>query len=87
MNNTDFTKYFQDCLDKFLKDLSKNKNLILNKIEDFKGNKNIVRNAIKEGIEKVDKTDTEVAKTLFNFVEFYSTGNISRIDVNLANVY
>lgn len=82
--NEQFTESFQKWLDKFLKDLSKNKNLILEKLKDFKGEKTIVEEVINKGIENIDNKDTEIAKTLFNFIEFYSTNNISNIGVSLV---
>ena len=37
--------------------------------------------ALKQGLEVIDPKDPAVAKELFNFIEWYSTGKVSKIEV------
>lgn len=78
-----FTLEFSSYLNTFIKDLANDQNKVLAKVDDFTGDRQTVRQAILNGPSVFEKTDIQTCKTLLNFIEFYCTGRISRIDVEV----
>lgn len=84
-SNEQFTQLTSNWLNKFISDVATNKEKVLERVHEFPlAEKDIVRKAITEGPDKLDPNDTEAAKILFNFIEFYATGEITKIEVENA---
>ena len=77
-NDDTYTALVSKYLNKFINDLSENREKVLKKLEEYPGkNHLLIEKAILEGPDKLPATDADVCKDVFNFVEFYSTGKIS----------
>jgi hypothetical protein len=87
LTDEQFTKDFSQLLFNFLDDLAdeSKKDKIQDAYERFEGDKSIVHTAITDGLDSFAKDDTNVCKTLINFIEFYNTGHISKIDVEVKH--
>ena len=79
-----FTQEVSKWLNIFLDDLEKDPNIVLSKLSDFPGDHEIVKRAILESPE-IFASDEVACKQIFNFVEYYATGNISNIEVSLKD--
>lgn len=77
-----FTGTASKWLNQFINDIARDPNKVVEKVADFPGEpKEVLRKAILEGPNSLSKDDTETAKLLFNFIEFYATGKYSKIEV------
>lgn len=66
------------------KDICENKEKVLEKVKDFPGDQNIITYAI-EDLEKLPKNNI-VGQCLVDFIEWYSTGVVSGIKVELNEI-
>lgn len=70
-----FTKEVSNYMNTFVNAISKNKDAVLAKLEDFPGEHHIlIKKAIEEGPETLPQDDAEVCKSMFNFIVFFATG-------------
>lgn len=81
MKSIDFTERAKPWLNTFTFDLAQTPEKVIDRIKDFPGNQEMVSVALKQGLEVIDPKDPAVAKELFNFIEWYSTGKVSKIEV------
>lgn len=75
------TSKIKDWIETLTKDIDENKEGVLTKLKDFPGNQKIVEYAI-EDIEKLPQNNL-TGKTIIDFLEWYSTGTITDIKVEL----
>lgn len=79
----DSKQYTEDAskwLSLFIKDLYKNKDKILNKVDEYPlGNHDLIKEAILHGPSALPQTDEQVAADMFNFIEFYATGKFKKV--------
>lgn len=82
MANQSLTMKMKSWIEKLTKDLVDKESYVLNKLGDFPGNKQIVKYALQD-ITKLP-VQSEVGKEVVNFLEWYSTGKITgiKVDVN-----
>lgn len=78
----DFTSKMKPFLNTLTFDLINNKTKVKEKLVKFPGDNKIINQLINKGIESFSSEDTKACKEIFNFVEWYSTGKISEIEVN-----
>jgi hypothetical protein len=83
-DNELFTIKISKYLDVFVKDIANDREKVLKVLDDFPGKDHLaIKKAILEGPETLDKTDAKLCKSLFNFIEYYSTNSISNnIEIN-----
>lgn len=83
LTSQEYTNLISEWLNIFIRDLATDKRKVLERVDDFPSNHHLI---IKEAIEKgpdVLPKDPEICKSLFNFIEFYATGKISPIEVEV----
>lgn len=78
----DFTERMKPFLNVLTFDLINNKSKVKEKSIDFPGNTGIINQLIEKGIESFSAEDVQACKEIFNFIEWYSTGKISEIEVS-----
>lgn len=82
--NEQFTQVISKYLNKFINDVANKPEEVLAKVDEFPEEHHLLlKKVIKEGPKNLPKDDPEICKTIFNFIEFYSTGNISVVDVEV----
>lgn len=81
MVDISFTARAKPWLNKFINDLADDVEQVKQKARNFPGNKEVIEVALDRGPECLNPKDPYVCKEIFNFIEWYSTGKISNIEV------
>lgn len=77
----DFTGESSKWLNKFIKDVCNDTQLLLRSVEKYPGNKKLVKEAILHGPKALSTKNPQDCKEMFNFIEFHATGSITPITV------
>lgn len=73
-----FTVTVSRYLNTFINDIAEDKEKLLRALEKYPGKNHVlIQKAIQFGPEELPQDDPEVCKSLFNFIEYYSTGKFS----------
>lgn len=85
-NNDQYMQIVSKYINNFINDIAFNKEKVLKKLEDFPSQHHLLlKKAIVEGPDVLPKDDPSICKILYNFIEFYSTGSYSAVDVSLKD--